>query len=347
MFGSNELINGLGGDAGFGEGMVSVNDDGSTSALDITSIFGAAGLDFFGASYTSLYLNNNGNITFADSLSEYTPGAIDGGVDNPIIAPFWADVDTRGTASNTPTPGGNSTGANRVWYDFDVDNGILTATWDDVGYFRSRTDKLNAFQVQLVNRGEGTFDIIYRYENIDWTTGNASDGSDGLGGMVARAGYSAGNDFDYHELPQSGIQSEMLDLDQTGSYFVQVRHGIALATNNDDVINGGDGDDTLRGGKGNDKIEGGSSWDTAVFSGNYADYLITDNGTTWTVSDNTSNRDGVDTVYDDVEVLQFADRDYDLRPTAGDIFRSEGDDGLGNFGIFNTGMNRVLADFAK
>ncbi|KOR32445.1 hypothetical protein TI05_07190, partial [Achromatium sp. WMS3] len=267
VFASNELINGLGGDAGFGENMLYVNDDGYSEAINITSIFGEAGLDFFGTNYTSLYVNTNGNVTFANGLSTYTPGTIDGGVNNPIIAPFWADVDTRGSSPNDPTPGGTSTGSNRVWYDFDTENRIFTVTWDDTGYFGSHADKLNAFQLQLVDKGEGTFDIVYRYENIDWVTGDASGGSSGLGGTVARAGYSAGNDFDYYELPESGNQEEMLALDQTGPYLFQVRHGVALATGQDDVIDGGAGNDTLIGGPGNDTIAGGSGWDTAVYSG--------------------------------------------------------------------------------
>ena len=304
--GANELVNGLGGDAGFGESVLHVNDDGFSQAINITSIFGEAGLDFFGSRYTSLYVNNNGNITFADGLSTYTPGVIDGGINNPIIAPFWADVDTRGTAPNTPTPGGNSTGSNRVWYDLNAENGTFTVTWDDVGYFANATDKLNAFQLQLVDQGEGAFDIIYRYENINWTTGAASGGVDGLGGTVARAGFSAGNSFDYDELSASGNQEQVLALDELSDpYLFRVRNGVALTTNNDDVLNGGDGDDTLIGGKGDDTLEGGTGIDTAIFSGNYADYIVTENETTWTVFDTVINRDGTDTVYNDIEYLEF------------------------------------------
>jgi len=306
--GNNELVNGLGGTAGFGENVLHVNDDGSSAAIDITSVFGEAGLDFFGTNYTSLYVNNNGNITFSNPLSTYTPGVIDGGIGNPIIAPFWADVDTRGSAPNTPTAGGNSTGSNRVWYDLDEDNKVFTVTWDDVGYYPSQVNKLNAFQLQLVNLEAGAFDIIYRYENIDWTTGSASGGSGGLGGTVARVGYSAGNSVHFDELSQSGNQAAILALDEAADpYLFQVRNGIALTTANDDVINGGDGNDTIIGGKGDDTIEGGSGEeDVAVFTGNYDEYVITEYDTYRTVSDTVANRDGVDTVYNDVEVLRFS-----------------------------------------
>ena len=50
-------------------------------------------------------------------------------------------------------------------------------TWDDVGYYSSQTDKLNAFQLILDDRGNGNFDITFRYEDINWTTGSASGGT--------------------------------------------------------------------------------------------------------------------------------------------------------------------------
>lgn len=194
---------------------LATTDDGNSVNVDLTGIFGAAGLNFFGSSYTSVWVNNNGNVTFGQSLSTYTPGGLTNAAGIPIIAPFWADVDTRGGTNLPPTPGGNSTGANRVFYDVDVANGIFTVTWDDVGYYSSATDKLNAFQLQFIKRGdEGNFDIVFRYENINWTTGNASGGAGGLGGTVARAGWNNGAGT-FFELPQSGNQGEILDLPAT------------------------------------------------------------------------------------------------------------------------------------
>jgi hypothetical protein len=104
-----------------------------------------------------------------------------------------------------------------VYYDLDAENHVMTITWDDVGYFGSHSDHLNAFQLQLIGLGDGDFDIVFRYEDINWTTGDASEGSGGLGGDVARAGYSAGDgDPDhYFELEQSGHQDQMLALEGT------------------------------------------------------------------------------------------------------------------------------------
>jgi hypothetical protein len=96
-----------------------------------------------------------------------------------------ATIETFSSSSVSPTRGGNATGANQVLYNLDPVDGVLTITWDNVGYYSARTDKLDAFQVQLINVGGGNFDIVYRYQNINWTTGDASGGTDGLGGTPA------------------------------------------------------------------------------------------------------------------------------------------------------------------
>jgi hypothetical protein len=124
------LINGLGGPAGFGPNIVAIGDDNSTPAITITSVF-ADGLDFFNQTYTSLYINNNGNITFNGPNSTFTPFQITANTNVPIIAPYFADVDTRGGTGQST--GGNSTGSNRVYYALDTVNHIFTVTWDDVG----------------------------------------------------------------------------------------------------------------------------------------------------------------------------------------------------------------------
>jgi len=305
------LINTLGGDVGFGENHLLRNDDGSNSyyeSIDLTSIF-PTGLNFFGQTWTGVYVNNNGNITFGNSLSSFTPTAIGGSYTSPIIAPYWGDVDTRtnqyvtGALSEgyvTPTEGGTSQGTNLTWYDIDTTTGTFTVTWDDVGYYSIHTDKLNAFQLQLVSTGNGNFDMIFRYEDINWVTGDASGGSEGLGGTVARAGFSAGDGSNYYEFYFSGDQNFMLGLEDTvlagsgeaGVWTYRVNggsvEGIGLENSNDTVegtdgsdimdgrsgndvldagvgddnVSGGEGDDTLNGEVGNDQLVGGAGNDT-------------------------------------------------------------------------------------
>ncbi|WP_395011174.1 nidogen-like domain-containing protein [Undibacterium sp.] len=233
------------------------------------------------------------------------------GTSNPIIAPFLADIDTRTNITSLATGRGNSTGADLVSYDLDTVNHIFTVTWDDVGYFDGRyipgrTDKLNAFQLQLIDKGNGNFDIVFRYEDINWTTGRDSGGENGLGGDVARAGYSSGTSEGYYELPQSGNQARMLALDEDGLYVFNVRNGQTHTASNNDTLTGGAGNDLLIGGDGNHDI--------AVFSGPFADYTIT-LGKTITVTDKYGiSRDGVDTVVSSVEFLKFSDKEVATAP---------------------------------
>jgi hypothetical protein len=82
------LLNGLGGLADFGENWLARNDDQSSKAIDITSVF-SEGLNIFGTNYSSLYLNNNGNITFANSHHTYTPSALSSKTSKPMLAVFF------------------------------------------------------------------------------------------------------------------------------------------------------------------------------------------------------------------------------------------------------------------
>lgn len=224
------LLNGLGGLADFGENWLARNDDQSSKAIDITSVF-SEGLNIFGTNYSSLYLNNNGNITFANSHHTYTPSALSSKTSKPMLAVFFADVDTRGQTIPSEIGHKSEQGNNLVYWDLDPSAGRFTATWNQVGYYSRHTDLLNSFQVILTNEGLGNFDIEYRYQDINWTTGDASGGRDGLGGMVARAGLTSGNGLDFLELAASGNEKAMLNLehtsnvDQAGIYRFKVNNG--------------------------------------------------------------------------------------------------------------------------
>jgi hypothetical protein len=217
-----ELVNGLGGSAGFGENALIRNDDGSSAFIDLSTVFGN-GLNFFGSTYNGLYINNNGSVTFTVPLSAYTPTTISSGTVAGIF-PLWTDVDTRGGAV-TPSVGGTSQGTNLVHYDLDSASGKFTVTWDDVGYYASHTNLVNAFQLVIEDlsdapgRTDGDFSFRFIYETINWTTGDASNGVGGLGGIVAHGGYSAGNGSPtFFEIPESGIEAQILALDEGEGY---------------------------------------------------------------------------------------------------------------------------------
>ncbi|MFM7299885.1 MAG: nidogen-like domain-containing protein, partial [Crocinitomicaceae bacterium] len=66
------------------------NDDNSSPVISLPFTF-----DFYGNTYDSLYINNNGNISFQAPYMTYSAYSFPDSTFN-MIAPFWADVDTRG-----------------------------------------------------------------------------------------------------------------------------------------------------------------------------------------------------------------------------------------------------------
>ena len=104
------LIWGFGGVRDYGTHCLSPNDDGSSARIDLTPAF-PSGLRFFSATHTSAFVNTNGNITFSGSVSTYTPNAFPV-ANQPMIAPYWGDVDTRGGVVNVTirVPAPNSAG---------------------------------------------------------------------------------------------------------------------------------------------------------------------------------------------------------------------------------------------
>lgn len=178
------------------------NDDGSTGRITLPF-----SINFFGTTYNSLFINNNGNVTFNAPLAVYTPFTIHAQTP-PIIAPFFADVDTRASGSNVVQySGAPITFEGRP---------AFCVNWVNVGYYAAHADKLNSFQLLLVDRndtGVGNFDICMNYDQIRWETGDASGGSGGFGGTPAGAGFSAGNGNPaaFFQFPGSLVRSAFLD----------------------------------------------------------------------------------------------------------------------------------------
>lgn len=164
---------------GFDEFELAANDDDSTGLIDINFP-----INLFGTTWGKCYINNNGNITFDAPKYGYDPLPLRN-LGFPIIAPFWADVDTRGKNSDLVSYG----------------NGIIDGrtafgvNWVKVGYFSEHDDKLNSFQLVLIDRsdtGTSNFDIEFNYDTILWETGNASGGANGYGDFASRSGLSNG-----------------------------------------------------------------------------------------------------------------------------------------------------------
>jgi hypothetical protein len=156
-------------------------------------------INFFGESNTTLYVNNNGNVTLDNPQSSYIPTALTNlGIN--IIAPYWADVDTSNTNSDVVTYGNGMVGTNNAF-------GV---NWVNVGYFNAHADKLLSCQLVIIDRSSdignapGDFDMEFNYFKVQWEWGDYSIGK------PPRAGFSDWAQ-DYYELPNSGIKGAFLD----------------------------------------------------------------------------------------------------------------------------------------
>ncbi|MCM8612992.1 nidogen-like domain-containing protein [Accumulibacter sp.] len=174
------------------------NDDGSTGQVNL----GFSAL-INGTTYTQTYVNNNGNVTFNNPLGTFTPAAISGGAFGPIIAAFFADVDTRANTSDVVRYGAANLGGRNVF-------GV---NYIDVGVF-SQQNILNSFQMILTDRSDvaaGDFDIEFNYDRILWEAGTASNAPPGgLGGTSALVGYWTSPTSNY-TLPGSLVNGALID----------------------------------------------------------------------------------------------------------------------------------------
>ncbi|MDO9074346.1 MAG: nidogen-like domain-containing protein [Rubrivivax sp.] len=217
-------------DAGLFTNVLAANDDESTGLVDLG--FTA---NINGTPYTKTYVNNNGNITFNQALGTYTPSAINDGEFGPIIAAFFADVDTRAAGSDPVRYGSAVIGGFNVF-------GV---NYINVGVFGEQPI-FNSFQMILTDRSDvaaGDFDIQFNYDNIVWEAGTASGApSGGLGGASALVGYwtSATSNA---TLPGSLVNgalinggpnaliSNSLNSNVLGQYNFQVRNGAVIPPN--------------------------------------------------------------------------------------------------------------------
>ena len=188
--------------AGFTLATLLRNDDGSTGLVSTGFTF-----NLFGLTQNQLFVNNNGNVTFTQALSTYTPNPI-AGSNLAILAPFWADVDTRNAASGVTQFGtGLLSGRN-----------AFAVNWFDVGYFASRAELRNTFQLIMIDRSEtgaGNFDFEFNYSQVQWDTGEASGGVNGLcpatgSRTPARVGWANGAAASF-ELAGSSVCGAFLD----------------------------------------------------------------------------------------------------------------------------------------
>ena len=155
------------------------NDDGSSSAIPIPF-----GFCLYGQTYNQIYINNNGNLTFTGPMASFSSTAFPS-TGNAIVAPFWGDVDTR-------------QGLGQVLYK--ITPTAVYVNWENVGYYSIHGDKRNTFQLIITDGSDQVVpdgNVAFCYQNMDWTTGDASQGVNGFGGIPATGGANKGDGVAY------------------------------------------------------------------------------------------------------------------------------------------------------
>jgi hypothetical protein len=156
------------------------NDDGSTSEIALPFSF-----CFYGSTENHMWINNNGNVTFDGPRFEYSATGFPS-PDYIMLAPFWGDVDTRG-------------GFGQVWYK--IESNRVIVIWDNVGYYSYHGDLRNTFELIFTDGNDPLIgvgnNVAFSYADMQWTTGDASLGSGGFGGIPATVGVNKGDGVKY------------------------------------------------------------------------------------------------------------------------------------------------------
>ncbi|CAF1024950.1 unnamed protein product [Adineta steineri] len=199
-----------------GDTRMLLNDDGSLGPIPLPFIF-----PYFDNNHRQIYQANNGLFSFLGGISTYNPIEFPLGNNQRLITPFWSDIDTRGTTSNSSENGvyhqihiRNAMNANNVTTEvlnkaalfvrqyFPRESifeplMVITGTWYRVGYCCTYVDRLNTFQMVLATDESRSF-AFFLYNDLQWA-------SQSSGGPYAQAGFNAGD----------GIVAKMLKYSRT------------------------------------------------------------------------------------------------------------------------------------
>ncbi|KAM8834963.1 alpha-tectorin [Synchiropus picturatus] len=218
-------------------------DDGSSPEITLLIPF-----VFFNIPYRSIYVNNNGVISFNVQVSQFTPEAFPLSDSRSFIAPLWADVHNgiRGDVfyreSIEPDILERATHDVRKYFknmpDFSA-TWTFIATWHQVTFYGgSQTTPVNTFQTVLISDGVAFFSM-FNYGEIIWSTGTASGGDPltGLGGTTAQSGFNGGDVGHFFNLPGSR-SNDVVNIEQTTNVNVPGRWFFRIDTDLIDPANG-------------------------------------------------------------------------------------------------------------
>ncbi|XP_038132397.1 uncharacterized protein LOC119777565 [Cyprinodon tularosa] len=146
--------------------------DGSSPRIPLHVPF-----NYFGKSYSQIYVNHNGHLTFEAPWSSYLPKPFPmyGGRD--IIAPYWTDLDNRQSGNIYYVQYTNGSILQQVTQDINSyfpqvnfhATWIFIATWHKVPYY-SRPETHSTFQAVLSSNGNNSFVLLNYGPLAPWET---------------------------------------------------------------------------------------------------------------------------------------------------------------------------------
>lgn len=182
-------------------------------------------INFFGNTYSDLYVGSNGYVTFGAGYSSFSTQALDVQTVAPMIAAFYTDLDSRSDdASNV--------------YANTTREGEIVVTWENMGHFSQNYSVRSTFQIllrsdQLAAR-EGLAQIGIFYGDVTDTRQVSAGFGDGLAtsneGEVAFASFVAGDTLSnnaprYFNLNAGGVP---VDVPEPGSLALLALGGAML-----------------------------------------------------------------------------------------------------------------------
>lgn len=126
-------------------------DDCSSGPFNFSGV--GQSINFFGTTYTGVYVSSNGYLTFGSGSGSFTSQPLNTQSIRPMIAGSFTDLDSR---SDTPS---------RVWIGSSA--GQIVATWEQMGHYSQNYSVRSTFQIVLrsdqygVRPGEGQIGFFY------------------------------------------------------------------------------------------------------------------------------------------------------------------------------------------
>lgn len=161
------------------------NDDGSTVAIPLGFTF-----YIYGTPYTSVYVNNNGNLSFNAPFGGYQPAGFPS--TTAILAGYWTDIDTRTCGTVRYKSFGT----------------YFVASWENVGTFNQVCNAPNTFQIIISNINDGSVGLG---ANMKFNYGDIQSIGTGSGPATATVGANKGNNIDYSLIGRFDIAGDAYD----------------------------------------------------------------------------------------------------------------------------------------